>query len=58
MARTLIRTAMLIMTAILFSAPGAVAGQETPRAALDIANHPFKGPENAPVVMVAFSDYL
>jgi len=29
-----------------------------PRASIDISGHPFKGPADAPVTLVVFSDYL
>jgi hypothetical protein len=50
--------AMAILMFLILSALGAMAGQEAPRASIDIGNHPYKGPANAPVVRVVFSDYL
>lgn len=58
MIKSLIRTMMVVLTAVLFSVPAAIAGQDAPRTTVDIAHHPFKGPEHASVVMVVFSDYL
>jgi hypothetical protein len=51
---------MLAATATLFLAAlscGA-AEQPNPRVLIDISGHPFKGPADAPVTMVVFSDYL
>lgn len=36
----------------------AAADQAGPRATLDLSGHPFKGPANAPVTVVVFSDYF
>lgn len=57
MNRKFIPAAALFLTVIMLYALGAFAGEE-PKVKLDISNLPFKGPENAPVVLVVFSDYL
>jgi protein-disulfide isomerase len=49
-------SALLIV--ILCVAGGATAAEAEPRVAVDISGHPFKGPVNAPVTVVVFSDYL
>jgi protein-disulfide isomerase len=49
-------SALLIV--ILCVAGGAAAAEAEPRVAVDISGHPFKGPVNAPVTVVVFSDYL
>jgi protein-disulfide isomerase len=53
---TRIMAAMLIV--VLTSALAVAAGQDAARAKVDISGHPFKGPVNAPVTVVVFSDYL
>ena len=37
---------------------GTAAEQAAPRVAIDISSHPFRGPVNAPITVVVFSDYL
>jgi hypothetical protein len=51
--------AVAAMLAIVLHAPlGAAAAQVEPGATIDISGHPFKGPANAPITVVVFSDYL
>jgi len=56
--KTLIRTVAAILMSISFAALSVAAEQAEPRVTLDISGHPFKGPANAPVTLVVFSDYL
>ena len=58
MKRILMQALAAILTTLLFAAPGAAAGQAEPRVSIDISGHPFKGPANAPITVVVFSDYL
>ena len=58
MKRTLIQTLAATLIIILGAALGMAAEQEEPRVTIDISGHPSKGPENAPVTVVVFSDYL
>jgi len=56
MKRTLIQTLTAILIVASFSVFGMAAEQA--RVNIDIAGHPFAGPENAPITLVVFSDYL
>lgn len=56
MKKSVLQT-LAVLIVMIFSALGVVA-QEAPRASIDISKHPYKGPANAAVVMVVFSDYL
>jgi hypothetical protein len=58
MTKTLIYAAVAILTLALFAVSGEAAEQAGPRATIDISGHPFKGPANAPVTVVVFSDYF
>jgi len=58
MKKLLIQAALAILTLALFAVMGEAAEQAGPRANIDISGHPFKGPANAPVTIVVFSDYL
>jgi protein-disulfide isomerase len=58
MKKTLVRTLAAILISISFAGLSAAAEQGEPRATIDISGHPFKGPANAPVTLVVFSDYL
>ena len=54
---TLALLAILLITGL----PGAMctaAETAQPQVSIDISGHPFKGPADAPVTMVVFSDYL
>ena len=51
--------ALVALLIVVVSAALSMAGEPAKtRVSVDISNHPFKGPVNAPVVMVVFSDYL
>jgi len=58
MKRTLIQSLASMLMVILFSGLVAAVEQAEPRVTIDISGHPFKGPANAPVTVVVFSDYL
>lgn len=58
MKRTLIQTLSATLIILLCAALGMAVEQPEPRATIDISGHPFTGPENAPVTVVVFSDYL
>jgi len=58
MKRILIQSLSSILMVILFSGLVTAAEQAEPRVTIDISGHPFKGPANAPVTVVVFSDYL
>lgn len=58
MKKILIQSLASIIMVILFSGLVAAAEQAEPRVTIDISGHPFKGPANAPVTVVVFSDYL
>ena len=58
MKRTLMQALATILITLLFAASGATAEQAEPRVTIDISGHPFKGPANAPITVVVFSDYL
>ena len=47
-----------LLVAVIFAAPSMAANEAEPRVTVDISGHPFKGPVNAPVTVVVFSDYL
>ena len=48
----------VILISVLFAALTMAVEQAEPRVKIDISGHPFKGPVNAPVSVVVFSDYL
>jgi hypothetical protein len=56
--KTLIQTLAAILITISFAALSTAAEQVEPRVTIDISGHPFKGPANAPITLVVFSDYL
>ncbi|HEY5973769.1 MAG TPA: hypothetical protein VIU41_03425 [Geobacteraceae bacterium] len=58
MKRTLIRALTAILMIMLCATLSTASEQEEPRVTLDISGHPFKGPADAPVTVVVFSDYL
>jgi protein-disulfide isomerase len=58
---------LLLVSVLSVGLPGALsAAADTaattvsaePRVSVDISGHPFKGPADAPVTLVVFSDYL
>jgi len=54
-------TLALLAALLMVGLPGAIctaAQTAQPRVSIDISGHPFKGPADAPVTMVVFSDYL
>jgi hypothetical protein len=58
--RTTITLALLV-TILLIGLPVpfcTAAETAEPRVSVDISGHPYKGPLNAPVTVVVFSDYL
>ena len=58
MKRSFIQALAAFLITLSFAALCIAAEQVEPRVAIDISNHPFKGPVNAPVTVVVFSDYL
>jgi len=58
MKRNLLHSLAALLITVLFTAVGMAAETVEPRVTIDIAGHPFKGPVNAPVTVVVFSDYL
>ena len=58
MTKKLLQALAAMVIVCLFAAWGEAAEQAGPRATIDISQHPFRGPANAPVTVVAFSDYL
>jgi len=58
MRRILIPLLPAILAVLLFAAWGAAAEQAEPRVNIDLSGHPVRGPANAPVTVVVFSDYL
>ena len=58
MKKNLIQTLAAILITVLCAALGTAAEQAEPRVTIGISDHPFKGPANAPVTVVVFSDYL
>ena len=58
MKKTLIRTLAGTLMIISLAGLSMAAEQAEPRVAIDISGHPFKGPTNAPVTLMVFSDYL
>jgi len=58
MKRTLIQSLAILLITVLFAAVGRAAEPAEARVSIDIAGHPFRGPVNAPVTVVVFSDYL
>lgn len=58
MKKILIKAVSATMFMLFCAVSGMAAAQPEPRAAIDISNHPFTGPESAPVTVVVFSDYL
>jgi protein-disulfide isomerase len=54
-------TLALLAALLIIGMPGqfcTAAQTAEPRASIDISGHPFKGPADAPVTLVVFSDYL
>lgn len=58
MKRNLIQTLAATLMMFLCAALGTAAEQTEPRVSIDISGHPYRGPANAPVTVVVFSDYL
>lgn len=58
MKRILFQTLLATLMILLCAPWGMTVEQSEPRATIDISVHPFMGPENAPVTVVVFSDYL
>jgi protein-disulfide isomerase len=58
MRKNLIRTLATVLISVLFAALAMAAEQAEPRVTIDISGHPIRGPVNAPVTVVVFSDYL
>ena len=58
MRKNLILTVAALIISVLVGAPAMAAPQAAPRVTIDISGHPIKGPVNAPVTVVVFSDYL
>jgi protein-disulfide isomerase len=59
MRKSVIRALSAVILTVLFSVAVSWAAEPAePRVPVDISGHPFKGPADAPVVVVVFSDYL
>lgn len=58
MKRRVIQSLAGLLITVVFAALGFAAEQAQPRVAVDISGHPYRGPVNAPVTVVVFSDYL
>ncbi|GFE57984.1 hypothetical protein [Geobacter sp. AOG1] len=58
MKKPLILALTVFLMTMLCATLGTAAEQVVPRVSIDISGHPFKGPANAPVTVVVFSDYL
>jgi protein-disulfide isomerase len=58
MNRTLIQALAATIMIFLSAALGTASERAEPRVPIDISGHPYRGPVNAPVTVVVFSDYL
>ncbi|MBI5446802.1 MAG: hypothetical protein HY900_37010 [Deltaproteobacteria bacterium] len=58
MKRTTRKAAGLGLILLSLAASGLAAERAVPRVSIDFSGHPFKGPADAPVTLVVFSDYL
>ena len=58
MKKHLFRSLAAILVTVLFAGLGMASEPAGRRTKVDISGHPFKGPVNAPVTVVVFSDYL
>lgn len=58
MNSTLGKLGAFALVLLALSATGQAAEPSPQRVSLDISGHPYKGPSNAPVTLVVFSDYL
>ncbi|NTU59846.1 MAG: hypothetical protein HGA98_02180 [Deltaproteobacteria bacterium] len=56
--KTLLLKTVTLLGVLLLSGLGGAAENAAPRVTLDLSGHPVKGPANAPVTVVVFSDYL
>lgn len=58
MKRILFHVFLATLVVVFSSAAGGAVQLSEPRVQVDISRHPFKGPAEAPVTVVVFSDYL
>ena len=58
MKKYLFHVFAVILSILLCSALSGAAEKSEPRETIDISGHPYTGPDNAPVTLVVFSDYL